>query len=220
MGYLKSAIGRKQAMGATGLIWSLFVLSHMIGNVLILAGPDVYNKYSHALISNPLIYLAEAGLLITLLAHIATGVKLTLKNKMARPQKYAMPTNGDKAARFQSKWMAFHGTLILAFIITHLITFKYGTHYSTLVDGTEMRDLYRLVVEVFQNPLYVGWYTVAMVLVGLHLSHGLYSAFASLGVYHPRFSPCLNKFGYLYALIVAIGFIVPPLYVFVVAKGG
>jgi succinate dehydrogenase / fumarate reductase cytochrome b subunit len=129
-----------------------------------------------------------------------------------------MTASGKKAPRFQSKWMIFHGSIILVFIITHLATFKYGPGlaegYETVIDGVKMRDLYRLVLEVFQSPGYIAWYAIAMMVVGLHLSHGFYSSFASLGIYHPRFSPMLSKFGYLYAAIVALGFIVPPIYVF------
>jgi succinate dehydrogenase / fumarate reductase cytochrome b subunit len=216
--YLSSAIGRKQIMGITGLVWSGFVLMHMAGNLLIVAGPNVYNKYGHAIVSNPLLYVAEVLLLVALIAHVIDGVLVTIKNKAARPQKYSMPTNGAKSARFQSKWMIFHGSLILVFIILHLITFKYGPGiyegYTTTIDGVQMRDLYRLITEVFKSPGYLVWYTIAMVVVGLHLSHGLYSSFASLGIYHPKLSPVLSKFGYVYALIVALGFIVPPIYVF------
>ncbi|MES2856916.1 MAG: succinate dehydrogenase cytochrome b subunit [Bdellovibrionota bacterium] len=218
MGYFTSAIGRKQIMGVTGIAWSLFVLSHMAGNLLIFVGPDAYNKYSHALISNPLLIVAELGLVVTLLLHVVNGVMLTLENRAARPQKYAMPTNGAKKARFQSKYMAFHGTLILVFIILHLITFKYGTHYTTVVDGVEMRDLHRLIMEVFQSPGYVFWYVICVIGVGLHLSHGFYSSFASLGVFHPRLSGAMSKLGYIYAFIVAAGFLAQPLYVFAVAR--
>lgn len=218
MGYFSTAIGRKQIMAVTGLAWSLFVLSHMIGNLLIFAGPDAYNKYSHALISNPLVYVAESGLILTLALHVIYGVKVTLRNKSARKGKYALPTNGDKAARFQSKFMIFHGSLLLVFIVLHLVTFKFGTHYSTVVDGVEMRDLYRLVVEVFHSPAYVAWYLISMVGVGLHLSHGFYSSFATLGLFHPRLSPALSRFGYFYAAVVALGFISQPVYVFFVAR--
>ncbi|HVK59964.1 MAG TPA: succinate dehydrogenase cytochrome b subunit [Bdellovibrionales bacterium] len=218
MGYFSSAIGRKQIMGVTGLAWSLFVLSHMAGNLLIFVGPDAYNKYSHAIITNPLLYVAEGGLVLTILLHIYNGLRLTFENRAARPTKYAMPTNGEKKARFQSKFMAFHGTLILVFLIYHLITFKYGTHYTTVVDGVEMRDLHRLIMEVFQSPIYVIWYVVCLIGLGLHLSHGFYSSFASLGIFHPRLNPWLSKFGYAYAAIVAAGFIAQPLYVFVVAR--
>lgn len=214
IGFFSSSIGRKQVMGVTGLIWSLFVLTHMAANMLILFSADAYNKYSHALISNPFLPIAELALVVFLLMHVIDGVWLTIENRKARPQKYAMPTNGKKKARFQSKFMIFHGSLLLVFIILHLITFKYGTHYTTTVDGVEMRDLHRLVLEVFQSPGYVFWYVVSMFAVGLHLSHGFYSAFASLGIFHSRFSPLLSKFGYLYGFIIAAGFLSQPIYVF------
>ncbi len=219
--YLCSAIGRKQLMGLTGLAWCGFVLSHMLGNLLIFVGPDAYNKYSHNLISNPLIYVAEAGLVLALLAHVVYGVKLTFENRRARTTKYAIPTNGAKAARFQSKFMIFHGSLLLAFIILHIATFKYGpgleAGYVTTVDGVSMRDLHRLVLEVFRSPAYVVWYVIALIALAFHLSHGFYSAFASLGFYHPRYSPILSRIGYVYAAIVAAGFLAQPLYVFLFA---
>jgi succinate dehydrogenase / fumarate reductase, cytochrome b subunit len=108
--------------------------------------------------------------------------------------------------------------MLLVFLILLLITFMYGAHYDTTIDGVVMRDLHRLVLEVFQSPIYVGWYLVALVLVGLHLSHGFYSSFCSLGFYHPRYSSMLNKLGYLYAFVVAAGFIVQPLYVFFIHR--
>lgn len=214
VGYFSSAIGRKQIMGVSGLIWSGFVLTHMAANMLILFSADAYNKYSHALISNPLLPIAELALVVFLAMHVIDGLWLTYENRKARPEKYAMPTNGKKKARFQSKFMAFHGSLLLVFIITHLITFKYGTYYETTVDGVVMRDLHRLVIEVFQEPMYVFWYCVSMIAVGLHLSHGFYSAFASLGVFHPKFSPMLSKIGYVYAAVVAGGFLSQPIYVY------
>lgn len=202
----------------SGLVWSLFVLTHMAANMLILFSADAYNKYSHALIANPLLPVAELALVVFLLMHVIDGVWLTIENKKARPQKYAMPTNGKKKARFQSKFMIFHGSLLLVFIITHLITFKYGTYYETTIDGVVMRDLHRLVLEVFQSPAYVFWYVVCMFAVGLHLSHGFYSSFASLGIFHSRFSPLLSKFGYLYAFIIAAGFLSQPIYVYFFAN--
>lgn len=213
IGYFGSAIGRKQLMAVTGLVWSGFVFMHMAGNMLILVSADAYNKYGHAVVTNPLLYLAEAILLFALAAHVVYGLKLTLENRKAKAHKAQLPTNGSKAPRFQSKFMIFHGSIILVFVILHLITFKYGPHYTTTIDGVEMRDLHRLVVEVFHNPLYVAWYIVAMVFVGLHLSHGLWSSLSTLGVYHPQRSKTLNVIGYLYAAVVAAGFMSQPIYV-------
>ncbi len=214
MRYLTSSIGRKQLMAVTGFVWLGFVLTHMLGNLFIFAGQDAYNAYGHAIVSNPLLIIAEGLLVLTLLVHIFTGVKLTLENKEARKTKYAMPTNGEKAARPQSKFMIFHGSLILVFIILHLITFKYGQHYDTVVNGVPMRDLYKLIIEVFHNPIYVAWYCVALVVLGLHLSHGFFSAFASLGIYNPKYGPLISKLGYVYAAGVSIGFISQPVYVY------
>ena len=215
--YLMSAIGRKQLMAVTGLLWSGFVLSHMLPNMLIIFNAEAYNKYSHALISNPLIYVPEALLLLTILMHIVNGLWVTYENKRARPTKYDQSPSGDKAPRFQSKWMVYHGLLLAVFIVYHLVTFKYGPNYLVTYNGVEMRDLHRLVLEVFQSPAYVAFYVVCMVAVGFHLSHGFYSSFATLGLYHPRYSPMIEKFGYAYAAIVAAGFMSQPLYVFFVA---
>lgn len=205
-------------MGVTGLVWAGFVLMHMFGNLLIVAGPKAYNSYGNAMVNNPLLIVAEALLVFTLLIHIVDGILLTAKNRASRLVRPALSTNGAKAPRFQSKWMIFHGSIVLVFIILHLAHFKYGPGeaegYVAQINGTQMRDLHRLIVETFHQPLFLVWYTFAMVLVGLHLSHGFYSSFASLGFYHPKISPLLSKFGYLYAAVVALGFIIPPIYVF------
>ena len=204
-------------MSLTGLVWLGFVLTHMLGNLLIFVGADTYNSYSHALVSNPFLILAEALLVVTLALHIFSGIKLTIENKLARSQKYAMPSNGEKAARFQSKFMIFHGSILLVFIILHLITFKYGEHYTTTVHGVEMRDIHRLVIEVFQNPIYVAWYCVALISLGLHLSHGFFSSLATAGIYSPKYAGAISKFGYVYAVLVSVGFISQPVYVYLFA---
>lgn len=201
-------------MAVTGLAWALFVLSHMAANMLILFDAEAYNKYGNAVITNPFIYVAEAGLVILLLGHIVNGIILTRKNRTARNHKYIMTPSGDKAPKFQSKFMAFHGILILVFLIWHLVTFKFGPHYTVTYDGAQMRDLHQLVVEVFQKPWYVVFYLFCLVGVGFHLSHGFYSAFASLGLSHPRYLSCIRKFGYVYSVVVAAGFMSQPIYVY------
>ncbi len=217
MKYLMSGIGRKQLMAITGLLWSGFVFAHMLPNLLIIFSPEAYNKYSHALTSNPLIYIPEALLVFTILLHLVNGIWVTVENKRARPNKYEMAPSGEKAPRFQSKWMIYHGILLAVFIVYHLVTFKFGPYYSVTYNGVEMRDIHRLVIEVFQSPAYVGFYLACMVAVGFHLSHGFYSSFATLGFFHPRYSPAIEKFGYVYAAVVAGGFMSQPLYVFFLA---
>lgn len=202
-------------MGLAGAGWTLFVAGHMAGNLLIFAGPEAFNRYGHAIVSNkPLLYGTEAFLIICLLTHVLLGINLTLQNKKAKPQKYAVSAVSEKKSSWASKTMAIHGTIILFFIIYHLITFKWGPVYMIEHGGETMRDLHRLVVEVFANPSYVVGYFVCLVLLGIHLSHGASSVFQSLGANHPRYTPLIKKAGWLYAVVVAGGFISQPLYVF------
>ena len=214
MNYFKSSVGRKHLMGLSGLGLSLFVLTHMLGNMLLFVGPQAYNSYSHALVSFELIYVIEAGLAALFLVHAVVGIGLARENRKARSQPYAMATNGDKAVSIASKSMIYHGLIILVFTIHHLITFKYGTVYTATYNSVEMRDLYRLVTEVFHNPAYVVWYVVALSFLALHLSHGFSSSFQSIGFNHPRYTPCIKRFGCVYAVIVAVGFLAPPLVIF------
>lgn len=202
-------------MGLAGLIWTGFVAGHMAGNLLIFAGAETYNKYGHAIVTNkPLLYGTEVVLLFALITHATLGILLTLENKKAKPQKYAVAASANKKAKFGSKTMAVHGTIILFFIIYHLITFKYGPYYSVTYDGVEMRDLHRLMGEVFMNPAYVFGYIICLILLGIHLSHGFSSIFQSFGINHPRYTPIFRTAGWVYAIIVSAGFISQPLFFF------
>lgn len=217
---LQSSITKKYVMGLTGIAWALFVMAHMLGNLLIFVGPDAYNWYGHVLVSNPFIYVAEAGLVLTLVLHATTGMALTVRNKNARPEGYLVTQpSAAKASTWSSRTMIYTGSLLLAFIIYHLITFKFGPYYETIVKGETIRDLHRLMVEVFQNPLYVVGYIVCLVLVGFHLSHGFQASLQSLGFRHPRYTPALKVFSSIYGWVVAVGFISQPIYVFFFHRG-
>ncbi len=205
-------------MAITGLSMSLFVLTHMLGNLLLFVGPEAYNMYSHKLITNPLITVAELGLLLMFLLHVFMAIRLTIENRSARPTRYAMPTNGSKAVSQASKTMIYHGMVLLIFTVYHLVTFKYGTVYETDYNGVMVRDLHRLVVEVFQSPAYVLFYVISMGTLGFHLSHGVQSSFQSLGFRHPRYTPGLKIFSTAYALIVGLGFGAQPVYVYFFVK--
>ena len=220
MGLLNSSIGKKYLMGLAGAGLTLFVAGHMAGNLLIFAGAEMFNKYGHAIVSNkPLLYGTEAFLILCLLTHVGLAISLTLQNKSAKPQKYAVTPVTAKKSSWASSFMAVQGSLILAFIIYHLITFKYGPVYYIEYDGVQMRDLFRLVTESFQDPMYVGFYVVSLCLLGLHLSHGVSSIFQSLGFNHPRYTPTIKKAGFIYAVVVAGGFLSQPLYVFLCMGG-
>ena len=216
-GFLGSTVGKKYLMGISGLVWAGFVLAHMAGNLLIFVSHDAYNAYGHALTSGKLIYIAEAVLVLALVTHVYTAISLTAANKAAKPTKYAVTASGKKKTSLASRTMAIQGSLILAFIILHLITFKYGTHYETTVDGVVMRDLAKLMEEVFQSAGYVVWYVIALILLGFHLSHGVGSSFQSLGLMEGTYRNVWKKLSYSYAVVVALGFIAQPLYLFMFA---
>lgn len=218
-GYFTSTIGRKHLVGLTGLGLSLFVFTHVLGNFLIFVGPEAYNMYSHKLITNPLIYVAEVGLLGLFLVHLGLAMKLSMENRQARSQGYAMSASGEKATCLITKTMWHQGLLIFVFVVLHLWTFKFGTTYEVEYNGVVVRDLFRLVIEVFQSPVYVVGYVVLMVVLGLHLSHGVSSAFQSLGFHHPRYVRCVKQLGWAFAAFVSLGFIAQPLYVFLIYKG-
>jgi len=217
LNFVRSTVGKKYLMGLTGLIWAGFVLTHMAGNMLILVDANAYNAYGHGIVSNKaLLYGAETVLLLALIVHVSCALSLTLQNRASRGRSYRIGPNGSKSPSFASNWMLIQGSVILVFIILHLITFKYGNYYETTVNGVVMRDLSRLIVEVFHQPGYVIGYLVALVLLGFHLTHGIRSLFQSFGLLHPGYQQTIRVAGVAYAVIVACGFISQPLYVFLI----
>ncbi len=220
MGFLSSSIGKKYLMGLAGAGWALFVMGHMAGNLFLFAGRDAFNAYGHAIVSNkPLLYGTEVFLIVCLLVHVILGIILTKQNKQAKPSGYQVTANEKKRSTFASRTMAAQGVLILAFIIYHIATFKYGEEKYYMLDGVEVRDLYWLVTTSFQKTWYTGIYIVCLILLGIHLSHGVASIFQSLGFNHPRYNNMIKKAGMVYALVVAGGFLSQPLYVFLFLGG-
>lgn len=214
--FFLTSIGKKYVMGVAGLIWAGFVLTHMLGNMLILVSAEAYNKYSYAITHNALVlYPAEVILVLALVTHVTLAIILTIENRKAHGgSRYAVASSGAKKAQLGSKTMAIQGSIILVFIILHLATFKYGPHYETTVDGVQMRDLSRLVVEVFKQPGYVLWYIVALLILLFHLNHGVGSVFQSLGLKNNRTEPAINKLSFAYAALVILGFLSQPIYVY------
>ena len=214
------SIGQKYLMGLTGLGLALFVLIHMLGNLLIFTGEKVYNLYAYQLEESSLLLVLEAGLLVLFLFHIVLAVVLSVKNHLSRLGKYALAASGPKTTSWYQKNLIAQGAVILVFVILHLITFKFGTHYEVTYEGETVRDLFRLVVEVFQNPVTVVWYLVALLILFVHLFHGLSSSFQSLGFNHPRFSLWIKNISFIYTVLVTVGYISLPLYVFFFMKEG
>ncbi|HEX9652496.1 MAG TPA: succinate dehydrogenase cytochrome b subunit [bacterium] len=215
---LWSSVGKKFIMALTGLAMVIFLIEHLSGNLLLFSqNPNPYNKYSHFLLSfGAILYVAEFILIAILLFHMASAITITLGKMKARPIDYDKTgdAGGNSKKSIASTTMIYTGIILFVFIVIHLKTFKFGANYITDVDGKEMRDLHGLVWEVFQKPGYVIWYVAAMIFLGSHLWHGFWSAFQSLGVSHPRYTPIIYGAGIFVAAVLAVGFLGIPLWIF------
>jgi succinate dehydrogenase cytochrome b subunit len=210
--FLASSVGRKILMAVTGLLLIGFLIIHLAGNLLIFSSAQAFNEYSHKLISNPLIYVAELILFLLFCAHFVSGILVYRAGSEARPESYRNKrwAGGRSHKSWASTTMIWTGLIVLVFVPLHIWTFKFGPYYA--VAGEEkLRDLHRLVIEVFQKPLYVAWYVVALTLIGFHLWHGFGSAFESLGVHYRK---SLRRFGQLLAVVLAVGFLSIPVLVY------
>jgi succinate dehydrogenase / fumarate reductase cytochrome b subunit len=213
----QSQVGKKVLTGITGIGLTLFVLIHMSGNLSYFTGTDAYNTYSHFLMGlGPLFYAIELGLLAFFLFHIVMGVSIALKKRQARTTGYRKfkSAGGPSKQSLSSRSMIVTGLIIMVFLVIHLMSFKYGAYYTTTVDGEPMRDLARLLTEKFHSPWYAFGYTGVMILLGIHLRHGVWSAFQSLGAVSPRLTPLVYFLGAVLGILIAVGFLVLPLWIF------
>lgn len=223
---LRSQVGRKVLTGLTGLGLCLFVLGHLLGNLQLFVNAELFNGYAQKLESlGPILWLIELALIAVFASHAALGVSIALKKQKARPVKYSMykSAGGNSKQSTSSKSMIVTGSIILLFTIIHVITFKFGPGikegYVTTLHGEEARDMYKLVIEKFQNPLYAFGYSGIMLLLGLHLRHGFWSAFQSLGANNKKYSSTIYAGGLIFAVLMALGFLVLPMWIFL-TKGG
>ena len=212
---LSSSVGTKLLIGTTGLLLFAYLLLHLAGNLLVFAGQDTFNEYSHKLISNPLVIPVEIGLAGVFLLHIYKTVTMWLRNRAARPSGYEQKSWAGHTSRksLSSTTMIWTGLVMLLFVGVHLQQFKFGPWYE--IGDPPVRDLYRTEAEVFTSPIWVGLYVLGMILVGLHLRHGISSAFQSLGADHPAFAKRLVAAGTVVAVLIAAGFAIIPIWVYI-----
>ena len=204
--YFRSSIGRKHLVAITGLLLCGFLVSHLLGNLLLLVGADAFNIYASKLASlGSLLYLIEAGLLLVFLVHLYLAARLNFENYQSRG-KYELKKRTGRGTTIMSATMPWTGLILLVFIILHLMNLKFGSYYETEVGGVKMRDMYRTTMEYFQNPMNVAWYVFAMIAAGMHTAHGFASAFQSLGLNFPKYYPKIKFISYLYAVLIGGGF--------------
>jgi succinate dehydrogenase cytochrome b subunit len=204
--FYDSSIGKKAVMAVTGLVLFGFLILHMLGNLQVFLGREVMNHYAETLHGNPgLLWVARVVLLVSVVLHTWAAIQLTAVKAAARPVAYVKP--GNVQGSTGSRTMMLSGPVIALFVIGHLLHFTTGTIHPQFVE----LHAYENVITGFANPIAAGLYIVAMILVGFHLSHGIWSMFQSIGFSHPRYTPLIKKFAGVFSWILIAGFISVPI---------
>ena len=206
IGFYQSTIGKKVVMAVTGVILFGYVLAHLIGNLQIYSpDPAQINNYAKFLHSHPLLlWIARCVLLTAVGLHITASVQLWLLKQRARPEAYVK--KDDLPTSYAARTMIWSGPIIAAFVIFHVLHLTVGSvvPLHTLPNG-DMDVRANVITGFQQHPAIAILYIIAMALLCLHLYHGLWSMFQSLGINHPRYTPILKKFAAAFAWFVAIG---------------
>jgi succinate dehydrogenase / fumarate reductase, cytochrome b subunit len=211
--FYRSAIAKKAIMAVTGVILFGWIFLHMVGNLKLYFGPEKMNHYAVWLrdLGAPLLphegalWLMRVFLLVCVVLHIHAAVALTVMNRNARPLGYR--DRDYLAATYAARTMRWGGVIILLFVIYHLLHLTTGQAHPTFIKD----DVYYNVVSGFQIWWVSAIYIIAQLALALHLYHGLWSMFNSVGLNHVRFNPWRRTFATAFAVIVALGNISIPI---------
>jgi len=212
-GFLSSSIARKVAMALSALFLIFFLIIHLAVNITSLFSENTFNQLSHFMGTNPLIQFAlQPVLIFGVVFHFVMGFILELKNKRARNVKYEK-YNGAANSSWMSRNMIYSGLVILAFLILHFVDFWFPEiNYKYIeVLPEDPNRYFEELQHKFVNPLRVGAYVVAFVLLALHLLHGFQSAFQSVG-FNNKYTSAVKSFGKFYSFAIPLGFIIIALY--------
>jgi len=197
----RSSVGKKIIMAVSGLLLSLFLLTHLMGNSISFLGREAFNAYAEKLHSvGNLIYLFELGLLALFLIHIITGIILYFENLGARPSRYSVNTT-EGGRSLGSRTMPYTGAIILVFIIVHLMNFHFTDKSIPVAD---------LVRGLLSRPGLAFFYIFSLAAVALHVSHGVWSLFQSIGINHEKYNRLLLKGALVFSIVVGAVFILIP----------
>lgn len=203
----RSSVGKKVAMAVTGLILLAFVIGHFIGNLKVYQGPEAFNHYAEGLrtfgspffADTQVLWIARAGLLLAVILHITSAWALVRRSRDARGIRYR--EFESLAFSYASRTMVWGGVIILAFVVYHLLHLTFGTVHPDFVPG----DAYHNFVTGFSSwPVSLA-YIAAMIPLGLHLYHGLWSSLQTLGANNPRYNRFRRPIALALALIVTLG---------------
>lgn len=206
--FYQSSIGKKVVMSLTGLFLCLFLIEHLVGNLLLFVndGGRLYEAYMEILVSNPVIRAIEILLFASLFGHAISGVVLWIKNRRSRPQKYEV-YRLDQNAEFASRITMLSGSVIFLFLVVHLNTF-----FVPLRLGETHPSAFNLIRESFSRGWYSAFYIFSLVILAYHLRHGFQSAFQTLGWKGKRYSVLLEVLAFLFWFVIPLGFASLPIY--------
>lgn len=211
---IRSTVGRKLFMAATGFILFGFVVAHLLGNLTIYFGADAINAYSrHLREIEPLLWIFRAGLLGAFALHVVFGSILALENRRARPVAYARKAH--QRSTLSGRTMIYSGLLLAVFIGFHLLHFTFRTigPEATMLAG-DLPDVFQMVVDSFRQAGFALAYLVAMVVLFFHLSHGFGSMFQTVGLNNETSLPRLERSSRILATLLAAGFVSIPVLIF------
>lgn len=219
--FFNTTIGKKLLVGATGFFLCSFVLVHLAGNISLLKddGGEAFNTYAAFMGHNGLIQFIAWGLKIVILIHAVIAIQLTIKNRAARPVKYAVHP-GNKTSSWYSRQMAIMGSILFIFIVIHLGQFWWAMHYGDIGKvsyGTveEVGNLYEVVYFGFAQLWIVVFYVLGMIALSFHLIHGFRSACQTFGLNHKKYNGILNFIGVaLFGILIPVGFAAIPVIIY------
>ena len=212
---LSTSIGQKFVMGITGLLLCGFLVAHLGGNLFLFVGEEAYSNYAEALHKQEaLLKVAEAGLVLLFVLHVALAVITSRANRKARTTSYAVSESKQGVQVIPggtSSWMFATGAVVLGFLILHLVDFTWEARpdieYSVATDsGSQVRTAYQKARAILSNPISWPIYLIGCIALGLHLSHGFGSAFQSLGLNHPRYKSMIRTASMAFAWGIGVGF--------------
>lgn len=218
--FFKASIGQKFLMSISGLFLVLFVGVHLAVNLLLIFDDsgELYNEAAHFMVTNPVIRIMEPLLGLGFIIHIIWSFILEYHYMKARPVKYNKK-NASANSTWYSRNMLILGLMVLIFLVIHIIDFYWIIRFkpeamnTVIIGGYEVDDTYTLVADLFINNIYYDiLYIVGSILLGFHLAHGFWSSFQTLGLNNKVWMNRLQLIGKIYAVIIAVGFSVIPLY--------
>lgn len=222
--WIFSSIGKKSIVAVTGILLVLFIIGHLIGNLTVFLGPDALNSYAEKLHSlGPILWVVRLGLLGVVGLHIYFTMLLWKENQKARPKKY-IASNPIGTTVF-ARTMRLSGLVVVAFVVFHLAHFTVRVvdssyqSMTTTLDGTQVHNVYAMVVKGFSNVPVVAIYVVGLFLLTFHLSHGLGSVFQTVGITNTRIRKNYEFGGRTLAWLLFFGFVSIPIAILVFGLG-